>query len=480
MDLYRRHGTMVHANKAYLFWVLVFGALFLYSLVLVIRGALNPGRKFQYRIPPWTLILFWTLACLFGLFIHPSHEFLGYVRRMGRLSIASAVVGIFLSFKPAVLPRTYGVPLTRIHKWVGRTAVIFAFLHGFLYSCVYLKRGVLGRLLRPSNLAGIFACFAFCLIGLTSLKPVRRRAYSVFYAIHMIFVWMSMFAIFYHADPNAYAMVYLAVVLLIIQIAVRLSLTRTVPVKVKHISPSLDVVTVERSALPQTFEIGSHLRLSLPLHVPKAWLIPSHPYTIASLPEDEAIHLVVRRTRFELRNQDYAIQGPHHAPFDAAEFKKIVVVAGGSGFALIPPISRRATQLGVDVKSVWVVKSDAETSIIDHLPVDRCEIYITTESSYNTQETAETTFDDEIELDNLRASDREGLLDSSKPLKPKEGISKHFKGRPDIDELVGDFYEPSKANDTCVVACGPESLTRDARQWALAHNCQFFAETFAM
>lgn len=480
MGLERRHGTMVHANKAYLFWTLVFGALFLYSLVLLIRGALNPRRKFQYRVPPWTLILFWSLACVFGLFIHPSHEFVGYIRRMGRLSIACAVLGIFLSFKPAVLPRTYSVPLTQIHKWVGRTAVLFAFLHGLLYSCVYLKRGVFGRLFRPANLAGIFACFTFCVIALTSLKPIRRRTYSVFYAIHVVSVWMALLAIFYHADPNAYAMVYLAMVLLIIQITVRVLLTRTVPVKVKHISSNLDLVTVDRSALPETFEIGSHLRLSLPLHLPKSWLVPSHPYTIASLPEDDAIHLVVRRTRFELQNQEYAIQGPHHAPFDVSEFKRIIVVAGGSGFALIPPVSRRAKQLGIDVKSVWIVKTDAETSVLNHIPVDDCEIFITTESNYNTEETAAGTYGDEFELDDLRASDREGLLDSSNPSKPKEGIKKYFQGRPNLDEFIGDFFDPSQAAETCVAACGPESLTKDARRWAKAHNCGFFAETFAM
>lgn len=482
VNLYPRHGTMIHAHKAYVFWVLVFGLLVIYSLGLLVYGALRPKRRFRYNVPVWLLVVAWTACCAIGLFIHPGHDFVAYVRRFGRLSIAAAVFGIFLSFKPAVLPRTYSIPLTQIHKWVGRTAVLFAFLHGVFYTAIYISRGVFGRLFRPMNLAGIFACFGFCVIGLTSIKPVRRRAYKLFYTIHVIFVWLSFFAIFYHASPNAYLMVIFAIGLLVGQIWSRLASTKTVQVKVQHITSTFNLVTVDRSALPATFEIGSHLRLSMPLHLPKTWLEPSHPYTIASLPEDDEIHLVVRRTRFELQSREYAIAGPFHAPLDISEFARVIVIAGGSGFALLPPITRRASQLGIEAKAVWVVKTDAETSVLDHLPVDKCSVYITGESQYdNDTSQPQPIPDEELELEDLAGDgDREGLLDRAKPSRPRDGITKHFQGRPSIDDLVEGFYDPSSATVTGVIACGPETLTRDVQVWANSRGCTFFAETFAI
>lgn len=404
--------------------------------------------------------------------------------------MAIMALNIFLAFKPAILPRTYTIRLNKIHKWVGRTAVLFALAHVGIFLGVYVHRGVLVRIFRFRNLLGASTIICLLVLFFSSLPQIRRRWYRIFYRLHVVAIIWSCVALIFHAHPRAYFMALLPLGLLLVHIVARLLFSKTARVEVEHITPTLDLVKVDRSALPADFSLGAHLRISPPLLSFAAWTNATHPYTIASLPEDKIIQLVVRRTNFTMNSGFYSIFGPFNVPFDTSDFKKVLIIAGGAGISIAAPILRSANVDMTDSKLVWVTRSAEEMLILDNLQIDSCDVYITkndielyeeTVQSHFANKEAQTLGPDSFELDDVSLND-EGrpLTKFSKESADKTTSSRvrQFKGRPDWTDSTADFLSGVIADDVCVVACGPSQLALDAKAWALDRGYNFFSEEF--
>lgn len=474
MAIVKRHGSAIHAHKVYEFLAVAIGLLVFYSLACVLWGVLRPSRKFRYpTLRWWFLVPIWLAVCLFGLLVHFNSDPIQLARRCGRLAFGSSIFGMLLSSKPAWLPRTYVIPLTRIHKWVSRTAVLFAAEHGIVYFYEYATLKVQKRLWSLFNVFGIIALLCYILLAVSSLKPFRDRWYYIFYGLHLPLVWISTILLIWHSRPQANVMVMMAVSILLINIVWRTITTRvTKEVEIETISPTLEVVSLPRSVLGPTFSVGAHVRLSHRLDRPMTWLESTHPYTVASTPEDNIIRLVVRQTRFSIP-QPLAVRGPFNAPFDPSSFRKIVLFAGGSGIALAGALRQHPCY-----KFIWATRFEEDIQVLGKLQVKCCDVYVTrTNASSNLDDFAKDRREDDVELENL--ADEFEIYGDDDESDDRKSIKRH-EGRPHFSRAVGSFLESRDRYSTCIVACGPPNLTRDAEKWAAAHKYSFYAEAFGI
>jgi hypothetical protein len=75
--------------------------------------------------------------------------------------------------------------LNFIHRWSGRIMFLGAVLHGALWIRNHLQYGikVIGQ---QKETSGIAALALLAVIVLSSLSPIRRRCYEVFYIIQFV------------------------------------------------------------------------------------------------------------------------------------------------------------------------------------------------------------------------------------------------------------------------------------------------------
>lgn len=512
MDLIPRHAghehSQDHAHTAYIFWG-VLAVLFVgYSAMALIWGMVYPSRKFQYPgVHLLVGIAAWAILLLFMTFRHHQWLLAWFARRFGRLGFAISIFAQYLALKPALLPRTYFVPLNFMHKWAGRTAVGLVVLHATLYTISYIKKGKFMKLLTVgANIWGIIAASAFLIMLITSLRPIRRRLYGLFFIVHVPLALVVTIAMIWHSRPSAAIMVEVSFFFFFLQLAWRVVTSRTTAVTVHHITPTLDLVLVDRKALPTEFQEGSHVRFSPRLYRPGAWLGATHPYTVASLDSDSDIKLVVRRTRWRFENDClYSCFGPFGCAYDVFNHRKVVAFGGGAGISFVAPIWRTAkNSTATQVKAIWITRSAEELPLLDRLQLLECDVYITSQNSGyddtlnapSKEEEAMGPTDFELqpmghENDEFDVDDAEDDGDQDQLLPSREqdihGDYKKFHGRPDFTESTEEFLKPQSADgapidpsEVSIIACGPGQLVQDLRIWAARKGYHFFAEEYAL
>lgn len=342
-------------------------------------------------------------------------------KRMGRISVALMPPLLFLTLRPSPLPETLFLALIPIHKWISRVVVIEALLHSLLYTWYMARKHVFWiKIQKPANIYGVVAMFLFLLIGFTSVQMVRRKRFRLFYNVHYISTWLSVVLIHFHARPGVPYYTLLNCTILAGQMIYRISHTRTAKMSVISISDSLTLVEFPREALSSKQILPSgHVRISA---CEKNWLkrllgqlVPlQHPYTIASLPTDETVKLIVRNGKFPLvSNRLYYITGafeprftfmknprarsaslipwPRPNPFHIASrsllhsplnydiaVRRVLMCVGGSAISFALPLLRILNFNGVNVKLMWVVRNLKDLKVLYHFKnnFDGLEIYI--------------------------------------------------------------------------------------------------------
>lgn len=378
----------------------------------------------EVKLPLYPIMAFWSLVLLFLIFNETHYELTYLAKRLGRVSVSLLPPVYFLTLRPSPLPRTFYLQLVPFHKWLARLVFVTVVAHGLVYFFVYTSTSRLPKLTRVSNLLGIAAFFCFVAIVLTSLKPVRRRFYNtVFYPVHFVCLWGVQPLIYYHSYKGSRTYVCICVGILIGQIWYRWYLTkRGTRLPVQYVSSTMLFISIPREQLGGLFQSGSftpgaHLRISssgmlisrIANILPGGWknkykrpgpnggyfssLIQStHPYTIASLPQDPVVKLCIRKTRFRIKlNKGYTITGPYSSvsvPFfeDArvGQMKRVLFVAGGTGIAFCAPLMRYLIAQGVGVKMMWAIRDMEDARVLNELGLAKAaledkqvEIYVT-------------------------------------------------------------------------------------------------------
>lgn len=322
------------------------------------------------------VLTFWVLGLLYACFAATNFDLQHLCKRLGRISVALLPPIYLLTLKPSPFPNTFYLELLPLHKWFARITFLVMLGHALLYLYIYACTDKLRKLLHPQNIAGFAAIFLFIAMGLTSLSPIRRFMYRVFYGIHYILSWAVIPLVWHHCRPPANEYIYCTLAILVGQLLYRIFKTKHARLRVQFMSPSLYLVSVPKKDMPKPFLTveapGSHVRISEPLWKPLTWIQSSHPYTIASLPHEDPVQLVIRKSNFpiKLRHQ-YGIMGPLRSVsndfLDAVRFgqmKRVLFVVGGSGVAFAAPLLRYLHERGVGVKLLWAIRDPQDVAVL--------------------------------------------------------------------------------------------------------------------
>lgn len=523
----------------------IFAFIFGFSLLSIILPRLRASKygisysskrpSTSYYIPLKYTVALWVVCLPYFIFSDTNEDFIFLAKRLGKIPVALLPAVYFLSLRPSPLPRTFYLQLLPLHKWLSRIAVFLMVAHGLVYTVVYAKQTKLAKLLKLGNISGACALLLFVAIGLSSLKPIRRRFYNVFYGIHYISAWLTLPLLWYHSKSTR-PYVYFSVTILISQAIYRIATSRHVRLPVQYVSPSMFFISIPRNQLPKSmqryFSPGSHLRVSNPLYCFGTWLQSSHPYTIASLPQDPHLTLVIRKTTFPIKlRRFYALTGPYSSiPCSFFEdvnrglVNRALFIAGGTGIAFCAPIMRYLRSMNIPVKLLWAIRDVKDVQVLETLGLcdaalvhDQIEVYVTRGGNLGEALGLPTPWyiDDElnVEVDDdccgggefkplLNEHDKllENYTDEfSAPARP-DFSRIMFSSRPVLNLRIKSwlFGVPVDSNTCCcldqlmefrqdldpegrwVLASGAETLVGHTQKWADDNGFSFFKDEFSM
>lgn len=499
-------------------------------------------RRIQRLVPnfvrwPVTLTtVLWTVGLAYLLFYETHHDLTFLVKRLGRVAVALMPPLYFLTLRPTPLPYTFYLQLLPFHKWLSRIVVVLSLLHGFIYWYIYLQTNKIHKLYKVANICGIVAGVGFAALGLTSLPPFRRAFYSVFYTVHYTLAWICVILIACHASPPAYSYMAGCAAILVFQIIFRLHKTGHTKLPVQFVSDSLYMVSIPFNQLPpklrRTFTPGAHVRISTPVYDPRTWFQSSHPYTVASLPHEEHLKLVIRKTQFPIRlRQTYSVCGPFNSlPNDFmnlarnGQITRALLVMGGSGIAFGAPVFRFLKTMNVRVKLLWAIKDIREIAVLAQLglanDLQDIEIYISPKrvtslglrkmssdfflysGAPNEDEDLDVAIEDEYcagyessPLLSSRQTSYDSMEQNVADLAPNVfnhrltlnnrlkywlcGLSMNENECSCLDYMMVQI-KPHHTTGTWVISSGANNLVNEAKCWANDNNFQFFQEEFAL
>lgn len=380
----------------------------------------NHSRLHSWRIWHNTSLqqlLFWSVFVGVCTFVGAGRDLIQITKRMGRLSVALMPPLLFLTLRPSPLPETLYLSLIPIHRWLSRVVVVESLLHTILYVWFMHLRGSLVRVFKPANFAGVIAMVIFGLIGVTSVSNMRRWNFQVFYYIHYLGTWMTVGLLHYHARPSIPFYTSLNVAILSWQIIYRVSHTKITTITTVPISPSLTLVEFPRNDLSSAPILPSgHVRLSQQHANWLKWLFHQllplqHPYTIASLPTDDVVKLIVRNSSFPFTtNTRYRVTGAFEPKLNFMSkvkpgqllrstsssgnlnsasllqspltyflhARRALICVGGSAISFALPLLRILNFNGVTVKLIWASKDYRDLKVLNHFKhnFEGMEIYV--------------------------------------------------------------------------------------------------------
>lgn len=355
-------------------------------------------------------IIFWSALSLVLNYAETYDDLMFIAKRLGRVSCACLPGLLFLTLRPSPLPKTLYLSLLPIHKWLSRIVVLEGFIHTIIYLIYFYQQNNLFKIKKATNLWGIVAMIAFILIALTSLPKIRRISFNTFYITHYVMTWISVIAVHLHAKPGIGLYTILNIIILLVQVGYRLYYSTKTKILVIPISPTLALVELPLSSIPkQSILPGSHIRINNKNGLLKDLffkLIPlAHPFTVASLPNDPTVKLIIRRGNFQLRtNQDYYITGAFEPKLDfikeqslfhklfepkrsllttsplkySIDAHRVLIVVGGSGISFGIPLLRILNYNGISARLMWVCKDIKDLNLLNHFRgVQGIECYIT-------------------------------------------------------------------------------------------------------
>ncbi|CEP63145.1 putative ferric-chelate reductase LALA0_S07e03400g [Lachancea lanzarotensis] len=365
------------------------------------------------------ICVFWLLISLMCSLAGTKGDLIQITKRLGRVAVALMPPLLFLTLRPSPLPHTLYLSLLPIHKWISRVVVLLSTLHTALYSAYFLKSHAFWvKLSKPANFWGVLALLLFFFIAATSVSQIRRYNFQLFYYTHYLATWLTVVLIHYHARPSIPYYTAMNCSLLVGQIAYRAFHTRRVLICVNEVSPSLMLVDFPTSELSNRPSMPSaHIRMALyhefsPLKRIFQRCVPlQHPYTIASLPNDDNVKLIVRSGNFKLRNNSsYLVTGPFEPKLDFlskgknvklgehnfsfqnqspallasplhynTDIRRALIVTGGSAISFGLPLLRILNFNGVTVRLKWVTRDYRDLKLLNYFKnnFEGLEIYVT-------------------------------------------------------------------------------------------------------
>lgn len=523
-ELVKRHGSTHYANVPYGYYVLfvsVFYLLFLWVLRKILRpkaAGINSSKKWKlaqqlYLVRPVIHLPILLVAVLLPFYRHYSlSEYpTVYIKRLGRLSYVLLTLNLVLNLRPSWILRhnyTY-TDLIPLHKWLSRCIVLIAVVHGILFLVNWALKGsgqLASKSKNPYNLAGILLLAPLVLLIIFSTAPMRRYSYNAFYVIHNLVTFSLIFVTAFHARPGiSFPYLMLNIGLLLWHGLAKFYYARHTDVLQKNTdyqNTNLVNIQLPRMVLPDQFEPACHIRVSpyTRLH-PLYWLFPSHPFTVASLPSDTVVDLVVAESnhpksfRFEM-GAPYTVINKYDPAIPTLclqSAQRVAIVCGGSGVSFGLPLYRyfKEAHPVEYVQFIWLIKDSHQLKVLDKLASINvldgskdCHLFIT-HTAENEAPAIEEEEDLEFELESMTQDvvDDNGVIVnqvSNLPSSKFKFASINLGRRIDWATDLSQFVEPALIDNTWLLACGPSGLIEAGRQYAADNGIHFASEVYAL
>ncbi|XP_057502904.1 ferric reduction oxidase 6-like [Actinidia eriantha] len=305
----------------------------------------------------------------------------------------------------SVLLRLIDIPFehaTRYHVWLGHLTMLIFTLHGLFYLVAWSMQG---RLLREilewknigvANLPGVISLVAGLFMWVTSLPPVRKQNFELFFYTHQLYIVFVLFLAL-HVGDFIFSIAAGGIFLFILDRFLRFCQSRrTVNVISATCLPCGTVELVVSKPANLKYNALSFIFLQVR---ELSWL-QWHPFSVSSSPLDGKYHVsilikVLGEWTAKLResilngpkedpqieqqplqphsNLSVSVEGPygHESPYHLM-YENLILVAGGIGISpflailsdILHRINNRKPCLPRNVLIVWAVKKSDELPLL--------------------------------------------------------------------------------------------------------------------
>ncbi|KAL2838236.1 FAD-binding domain-containing protein [Aspergillus pseudodeflectus] len=330
-----------------------------------------------------------------------SWEDIGY--RTGFITIAQLPLIFLLAGRQNIIGLLAGIDYQRLnwfHRWVARTVWLCATFHMGFWFRSWGRYNYITYQLQTNGFAkrGVAAWCILTFIVVSSARPIRKLGYEFFVIQHLVMFVGFIAAVWLHASKETKIWVWIPIGLLVFDRVVRYAWATYINLSVFHRSGTQALWANRASFTPLPGNVtrvtiknpgtkwtpGQHLFLTCHTVAP----LQSHPFTIASIPEDNQLEFLVRAEKGGTRrffryaskydqvigNPDASnkqtrivlLEGPYGRLRSPRQFDSIVLIAGGMGATLTVPLLRDVvaqwrsnSRLTVTkrIRFVWVIKS---------------------------------------------------------------------------------------------------------------------------
>lgn len=514
--LLKRHSETHFANIGYGFLVFFISIIYVVFLLVLRRVVkIRPSNRSKslivglgtrlYSLDPAVhlLVLFIPLMIPFYYKYSLVTQTSVYIKRIGRLSYVLVTLNLFLALRPNLFLRDKYVytELIPLHKWLSRVIVSLGVIHGIMFFVKWAMDpnvSMAAKIKNKYNFVGVVLAGMIVLMVITSISAFRRVAYKAFFVIHNLVMLSFIILTPVHARPGVQTpFLFINVFMLCLQLYNKTMMsTRSSPLKriEDYSNTNMVVVQFPRKGLPDFFNPGSHLRISPYRKLnPLYWLLPTHPYTIASLPSDDTLELVVTENSIPSGSNSsfridmgytYTIQYPHDPTVPEVclhNGNRIAIVVGGSGISFGLPIFRffKAMKQMEYVRLIWLTKNSSNLDLIsgsssfqsllkETEDIDNFDVFIT--SPEVSSQSANSPDEETYEMTNL---------DQGTDVSPSlSNIANIYRGRRldwavELSQMVQE-----DTSGTWLLCCGPIELVNDARQYADSNRINFASEVY--
>ncbi|GKZ60001.1 hypothetical protein AnigIFM49718_006329 [Aspergillus niger] len=342
-------------------------------------------------------------------------EDVGY--RTGFIAICQLPLIFLLAGRQNLIGMLVGMSYERLnwfHRWIARTLWLTATIHMCFWFRDWGRYNYIVYELKNYTLAtrGFAAWIILTFIVITSAAPIRRFGYEFFVLQHLVtFVGFTV-AVWLHAPAEVKVWVWIPIGFLVFDRVARYLWATYANLSIFHRSKSpahalwanratftplpgnVTRIAIENPGVG--WKPGQHVFLTCHSIVP----LQSHPFTIASIPEDNKMVMYVRAEkggtrrffRYASKNHEVLgtsdqvpakrartvfIEGPYGQMRPLKQFDSVILLAGGMGATFTVPCLRdivakwkaestRRLAATKRIRFVWVIKSRTQLSWFDH------------------------------------------------------------------------------------------------------------------
>ncbi|CAI5756755.1 unnamed protein product [Candida verbasci] len=416
-------------------------------------------------------------------------QYVTVAKRYGRIAYCLIPSNIYLILRPQ--SSTSYLNSLNLHKWTSRFIILCSLIHTVGFLVHWKEEKALSHAFYLLNFLGVAAFTFLFILAFVSLYWVRRFNYLFFYLFHNFTSILMIVLITFHARPGVTPTFIITALFLVYFLYLRFWNVYKVD-DIKIIEGKNSKLQIIKIPIFFNWSPGSHIRINYSYSFWECWLGPTHPFSIANNQEDNLnqITLIMRKTNFKFDPTfSYLLSKPYvsiEKPFfNNVEIVNIIV--GGSGISFGLPIYNHLKNTNTRVKLIWATRSKNDLFINKHLDMKGVEVYTTKIDDDAAPEEVFKIGEDESEGDGLLdddANDEEIEMESLNNKKAKGDKEEFVLGRPNLDEVfasdIGVDNDGIDGDKCWVLACGPPSLVKDAKNWSKSHGFNFFNEKYEM